>query len=176
MIALLTASALFQIIMQTSGAVLMGMGRMKALMAGVGVGIAVKVIGSVLLSPWLGIYGIIASTGLCFIVMSWINISVLKKSVSFTVLGRRFGGLIASVAVIVVLGFLFEWLTHSYVNPFEMYRINQGINSVLVCTFVIVLYPLLLMATKVVTKEDVKSFPAPLQKLIAKVSRIVKRG
>jgi stage V sporulation protein B len=176
MIALLTASALFQIIMQTSGAVLMGMGRMKALMAGVGVGIAVKVIGSVLLSPWLGIYGIIASTGLCFIVMSWINISVLKKSVSFTVLGRRFGRLIASVAVIVVLGFLFEWLTHSYVNPFEMYRINQGINSVLVCTFVIVLYPLMLMATKVVTKEDVKSFPAPLQKLIAKVSRILKRG
>lgn len=177
MISLLTISVMFQIVMQTSGAVLMGMGRMKILMLSVVVGIAVKFAGSILLSPWLGIYGIIASTGLCFIVMTWMNVAVLKKEVSFVVLGRRrWIGLMISILVIGGLGLGAEWLTHHYVQPFALYRINNGIQAALVCGIVLMLYPLLLMATRVVTKEDVKSFPAPVQKLIGKVGRLVKRS
>ncbi|MNI27997.1 putative cell division protein YtgP [compost metagenome] len=175
-IALLTISVMFQIVMQTSGAVLMGMGRMKILMLSVVFGIAAKVAGSILLSPWFGIYGIVASTGLCFIVMTWMNLAALKKEVSFVVMGRRWGGLIVSILVIGCLGLGAEWLTHHYVHPFALDRINNGINAVLVCGFVLVLYPLLLMVTRVVKKEDMQSFPAPVQKLIAKVSRFVKRG
>ena len=81
MISLLTAGAMFQIVMQTSGAVLMGMGRMKPLMAHVAVGIAIKLLGSFVLGQWFGIYGIIVSTGLCFIAMSWLNFRSLRKEV-----------------------------------------------------------------------------------------------
>ncbi|MEC0230010.1 putative polysaccharide biosynthesis protein [Paenibacillus alba] len=176
MIALLTLGAMFQIVMQTSGAVLMGMGRMKPLMLHVGAGIAVKLAGSFLLAPWFGIYGIIVSTGLCFIAMSWLNLRALRTEVKFTILGRRFIGLFVTILVMAVLGFAVEWLTHTYVQPTSWYRLNEGINAVLVCGFTAALYPLLLMATRVVTKDDVKNFPAPVQKLIAKAGRILKRS
>jgi stage V sporulation protein B len=175
MIALLTIGAMFQIIMQTSGAVLMGMGRMKPLMLHVAAGIAVKLVGSYLLAQWLGIYGIICATGLCFIVMSWLNLRVLRKEVSFSIMGRRWGGLLFAIVLIAAVGFSLEWLTHNYVHPFAS-RINEGINAVLVSGLVLVLYPLLLMLTRVVTKEDVKNFPAPVQKLIAKAGRLLKKS
>ncbi|NOU89923.1 oligosaccharide flippase family protein [Paenibacillus sp. LMG 31460] len=176
MISLLTLGAMFQIVMQTSGAVLMGMGRMKPLMLHVAVGIAVKLAGSFLLAQWFGIYGIIGSTGLCFIVMSWLNLRSLRKEVDFTILGRRFIGLLFSIVVIVILGLGAEWLTHTYVHPTSLYRLNEGINAVLVCGFSAALYPLMLMVTRVVTKDDVKNFPSPVQKLIGKVSRLIKRS
>jgi stage V sporulation protein B len=176
MISLLTLGAMFQIVMQTSGAVLMGMGRMKPLMTHVAVGIAVKLAGSFLLAQWFGIYGIIGSTGLCFIVMSWLNLRSLRKEVDFTILGRRFIGLLLSIVVIVILGLGAEWLTHTYVHPTPWYRLNEGINAVLVCGFSAALYPLMLMVTRVVTKDDVKNFPSPVQKLIGKVSRLLKRS
>lgn len=176
MISLLTLGAMFQIVMQTSGAVLMGMGRMKPLMLHVAVGIAVKLAGSFLLAQWFGIYGIIGSTGLCFIVMSWLNLRSLRKEVDFTILGRRFIGLLFSIVVIVILGLGAEWLTHTYVHPTSWYRLNEGINAVLVCGFSAALYPLMLMVTRVVSKDDVKNFPAPVQKLIGKVSRLIKRS
>lgn len=176
MISLLTLGAMFQIVMQTSGAVLMGMGRMKPLMIHVAVGIAVKLAGSFLLAEWFGIYGIIGSTGLCFIVMSWLNLRSLRKEVDFTILGRRFIGLLCSIVVIVILGLGAEWLTHTYVHPTSWYRLNEGINAVLVCGFSAALYPLMLVVTRVVTKDDVKNFPSPVQKLIGKVSRLIKRS
>ncbi|MCY9667861.1 polysaccharide biosynthesis protein [Paenibacillus alginolyticus] len=176
MISLLTLGAMFQIVMQTSGAVLMGMGRMKPLMTHVAVGIAVKLAGSFLLAQWFGIYGIIGSTGLCFIVTSWLNLRSLRKEVDFTILGRRFIGLLLSIVVIVILGLGAEWLTHTYVHPTPWYRLNEGINAVLVCGFSAALYPLILMVTRVVTKDDVKNFPSPVQKLIGKVSRLLKRS
>ncbi|MGQ7890134.1 putative polysaccharide biosynthesis protein [Paenibacillus sp. WC2504] len=175
MISLLTLGAMFQIVMQTSGAVLMGMGRMKPLMLHVAVGIAVKLAGSFLLAPMFGIYGIIGSTGLCFIAMSWLNLRTLRKEVSFTILGRRFIGLTISIVVIAGLGLAAEWLTHTYVHPTSLYRINEGINAILVCGFTAALYPLMLMVTRVVTKDDVKNFPVPVQKLIGKASRLIGR-
>ncbi|OAS13298.1 putative polysaccharide biosynthesis protein [Paenibacillus oryzisoli] len=176
MISLLTAGAMFQIVMQTSGAVLMGMGRMKPLMVHVGVGIAIKLLGSYVLGQWFGIYGIIISTGLCFIAMSWLNIRSLRKEVSFTILGRRFGGLMVTIIIIGVVGFAAEWLTHNYVVPTPWDRLNEGIQAVLICGLTVAMYPLMLMITRVVTKDDVKNFPSPVQKLIAKASRVLKRS
>jgi stage V sporulation protein B len=173
MISLLTLSAMFQIVMLTSGAVLMGMGRMKLLMLSVAVGVAVKLAGSYLLAPSTGIYGIIASTGLCFIVMSWMYLRDLRNVVNFRVLGHRWSGLLLSIAIIAAAGLGAEWLTHSYVHVFGN-RIDEGIRAVLVSGVVLGLYPFLLVLTRVVTKEDVQSFPAPIQKLIAKAAKLFK--
>ncbi len=175
MIAWLTLSAMFQIIMQTSGAVLMGMGRMKPLMLHVAAGIMVKLLGSWLLSPWLGIYGIIFATALCFVVMSWLNLHALRKEIRYTILGKRWAGLLSSTLIIVLAGFFLEKATHNYVHPFAIDRINEGINAAVVGSVVLALYPLLLMASRVVTKEDVKNLPAPLQKLIARAGRLIGR-
>ncbi|WP_442603321.1 putative polysaccharide biosynthesis protein [Paenibacillus sp. KN14-4R] len=176
-IGLLTISAMFQIIMQTSGAVLMGMGRMKPLMLAVLVGIGSKLALNYLLAPWLDIYGIVIATGVCFIVMSCINISVLRQSVAFRMFTRsKWIGLIVSTLVICAVGIGLEQLTHTYIHLFSMDRLNEGLNACIVSAVVLAMYPLMLMLTKVVTKEDVRNLPGPIQKIIARVARMAKRG
>ncbi|MDF2723665.1 MAG: rane protein [Paenibacillus sp.] len=169
-IVLLTASALFQIVMQTSGAVLMGIGRMKPLIVHVGIGLVVKLACSYLLAPVFGIYGIIAATALCFIVMAQLNLVVLRRHVDYTILGKKWMGLAATTIVVVAVGFALELFTHKYVQPFG-YRLSEMLNSILVGVAVFVLYGLMLVWTKVVTSEDAARLPAPLQKVIRRFKR-----
>jgi len=171
-ISLLTVSAMFQIIMQTSGAVLMGLGRMRPLMIGVGIGIAAKVALNYLLVPWVGIYGFVIATGFCFIVMSIVNILALRQDIAFVTLrARQWAGLAVSVAVIAAVGFTLEQLTHRYVHLFAIDRLNEGVNAVIVCGAVAILYPVMLLLTKVVTREDAGSLPGPLKRLVARLSK-----
>jgi stage V sporulation protein B len=175
-IALLTVSAIFQIIMQTSGAVLMGLGRMKPLVLSVILGVSVKIAGNYLLSPSMGIYGIAVSTGLCFVVMSYWNLYILRKNVKFTIFSpRKWLGLLVSTAIIALIGVGLEKLTHTYVHLLGLLRLNEGINAAIVCVVVLLLYPLLLGAMRVVTKADIEQFPASLQRLIGKVARLLGR-
>ncbi len=75
----LTISSMFQIMMQTTGAVLMGLGQMKALVIHVFYWHCVKLAFTYILAPTFGIHGIITGTLMCFIVMTWLNMRVLKK-------------------------------------------------------------------------------------------------
>ncbi|GKS13679.1 stage V sporulation protein B [Paenibacillus chitinolyticus] len=176
MIAMMTAGAMFQIIMQTSGAVLMGMGKMRALVSSVVFGIAVKLLGNLILSPWLGIYGILASTMLCFIVMSAFNLAVMRNVVSFRIMApRRWTRLIVTTAVVVVIGVFAERLLFEHLHLFPWRVVNATVNAVLIGALACVLYVILLFVTKVVTKNDIKTFPAPLQKLYAKAGRVLGR-
>jgi stage V sporulation protein B len=170
MIAMLTASSMFQIMMQTSGAVLMGIGRMKPLVASVVIGIAVKLIASFWLAPVMGIYGIIAATALCFIVMTALNLFVLRQSVSFTVLGRRWWGLLITTAAIVLLGWGLEWLNSTFIHPFANSQLNDFVQAVIACGVLAAAYPILLMLTRTVTMADVKQMPGPIQKLVNRVA------
>ncbi|GAA4832948.1 polysaccharide biosynthesis protein [Paenibacillus vulneris] len=170
-IIVLTVSAIFQIVMQTSGAVLMGMGKMRALMLHVVAGIAVKLIASFVLAPSLGIYGIIAATCLCFVIMTWLNLRVLRKEVNFRVLGaKRWAGLSVTTAVMVVVGIGLDWLTQSYVVPFGNPRWNACIQTIIICAIVGGAYPLLLFATRTVGLSDLQHMPRPLQKLVGRVA------
>jgi stage V sporulation protein B len=176
-IALMTASVMFQIIMQTSGAVLMGMGKMQELVQIVAIGIGTKMVSSILLVKYMGIYGIIAGSALCFVIMSYLNLRVLHKEVKFRImLKRRWVGLAFSTVIIVAVGMMLEIVTDIYLHPTPWVRFNYGLNAVIVCGAVMALYPTMLMVTRVVTWNDVPSFPAPLQKLIHKAARILKRS
>ncbi|TDF98884.1 putative polysaccharide biosynthesis protein [Paenibacillus piri] len=167
----LTVSAIFQIVMQTSGAVLMGMGKMRPLMLSVAVGIAAKLIASYALARYFGIYGIIAATCLCFVVMTIINIRVLRKEVTFRVLGgRRWVGIAVTTIVIIAIGFVLERLTHAYVLPFGHPRGDAFVQAVIVCAVTGGLYPLLLLLTRTVTWSDVQQMPGPIRKIAAKLA------
>lgn len=175
-IAFLTVTALFQIVMQTSGSILMGMGEMKPLVYHVVVGIAVKLAGSFLLAPMLGMYGIVSATALCFIVMMLLNLRVLGKKVPYRLMpSSRWLGLAVSTAVICAVGITLETLLHQYVSGVP-FKVKELINAVIVCSVVTALYPTMLMLTKVVTKQDLADMPAPVRKLIAKAGRVLKLG
>ena len=167
----LTISAIFQIVMQTSGAVLMGLGEMKKLVVCVAAGIAIKLAGSFLLAPGLGIYGIIAATALCFLVMSQMNIYVLRRNVTFAILGRKWPGLIAAAAVSVLAGAgceyaLSEWAQAPFLGP----RLNAGLDAAISGGLAFVLYGVLLPAARVITSEDMRGLPAPVRKAIGRLA------
>ncbi|ULL20013.1 polysaccharide biosynthesis protein [Paenibacillus sp. H1-7] len=164
----LTISAIFQIVMQTSGAVLMGMGKMRALVLGVIAGIAVKLAASFVLAPWLGIYGIIAATCLCFVVMTWINLSVLRREIKFRVLGARWVGLIVTTAVITAVGIALDWLVQAYVTPFGSPRPDAFLQTVIICAVAGAAYPVLLMLTRTVRLTDLQHMPGPIRRLVGR--------
>ncbi|WP_201318112.1 polysaccharide biosynthesis protein [Paenibacillus sp. EPM92] len=165
-IAMLTVTAIFQIVMQTSGAVLMGMGRMRTLVLAVIVGIAAKLAVSFALAPLFGIYGIIAATALCFIIMTAIIVRVLRQNVSFRIFGgKRWIGLIGSTALIAVIGILLDQACRLYVTPFASVRLNDMVQSIVICAIVGAAYPLLLFATRVLRLQDLQQAPGPLRKL-----------
>ncbi|WP_159886348.1 putative polysaccharide biosynthesis protein [Paenibacillus puerhi] len=175
-IAALTVSAIFQIVMQTSGAVLMGMGRMKPLVLGVAVGIAAKLLLSFVLAPIWGIYGIIAATALCFILMTAINLRVLHQSVPFRIFSaRRWAGLIASTLLVALGGLLLDAVVYKSVQPFGWVRANDFVQAVIVCGVVGVLYTGLLFATRVISVQDLSNLPGPLRKLLSPLLRRLKK-
>lgn len=168
-IVVLTISTIFQIVMQTSGAVLMGMGKMRSLVVGVFAGIAIKLIASFALAPWLGIYGIIAATCLCFAVMTWLNVSVLRREVPFRVLGaRRWAGLTGATAVIAAVGMALNWFVQTYVTPFGFSRLDAFVQTVILCAVIGPAYPALLLATKTVRPEDLQHMPGPIRRLVGR--------
>ncbi|GIP31162.1 polysaccharide biosynthesis protein [Paenibacillus sp. J2TS4] len=174
-IAMLTATALFQIMMQTSGAILMGIGAMRPLIVNVFAGLAVKLAGSFALAPWLGISGVVLSTALCFIVMMLLNFRTMRSKVPFVILGlSRWMKLAAATAIIVAAGTCVERFMYRYVTWFPN-KVDYFLNAAVTGLVVIALYPLLLMAFRVVTKHDLANLPGPLQKLVRKVSAAVNR-
>lgn len=169
-IVVMTVSSLFQIVMQTSGAILMGLGDAKKLIAYVVIGIAIKLAGSFLLAPWFGIYGIIASTALCFVAMSQLNLSALRRKVSYAILGRRWLGMAATTVVSAAVGAGLEYALHDYAQvPLFGARISAGIHAVLSGAAMLGAYVLLLIVTRVVTRDDAAGLPAPLRKLFGRL-------
>jgi len=169
-IAALTAIAIFQIVMQTSGAILMGIGQFRPLIVHVGIGIVVKLVCSFLLAPHLGIYGIIAATGLCFLVMTQLNLIILRKHVDYTILGRKWIGLVITTGFAYAVGFGIERFAHAYVQPFHP-RLNAMLDAIIVGIAVVALYGLLLILTRAVTGDDLARLPAPLQKAMRRFVR-----
>jgi len=164
-IILLTASAIFQIVMQTSGAVLMGVGKMRPLIANVAAGLVVKLAASYILAPLMGIYGIIAATALCFIVMTILNLAALRRQVRFTILGRKWPGFLVSALIAYASGFGVERLTHQVVQLFGE-RFNHLIGAMAAGIAVFGLYVAFLGLTRVVSADDIARLPAPLQNML----------
>lgn len=170
-IAFLTVTALFQIVMQTAGSILMGLGIMRPLVLNVFIGLACKLAGSYMFSMWFGIYGIMSATALCFIVMMALNLRVLRRHVDFTMFTRRrWLGLLLTTAVILAVCIPLEMLAHGTVTWFQP-KVNAFLNAALIGGLAVLLYPVLLTLTRVYTKAEAADLPAPVQKLLRKFRR-----
>ncbi len=164
-IAGLTVASMFQIVMMTSAAILMGLGLMKAPTINVFIGIAVKYSGNLLLSPIFGIYGIILATLLSFMITMALNLWVLKRNVDYVILGRRWPAMLAIMAAAAAVGQGIDWLNRTYVH-FAGSLVSYMLQSAIIGMILFALYMVLLIVLKVVSSEDLAALPAPARKLL----------
>ncbi len=162
-IILSTICAMFQIMMMTSGAVLLGLGKTRKTVVHVAIGIGLKLIGSLILASWWGIYGIVAATGICFMATMLLNFRELNKTAKISLLGRRWFGFLAAAGLMTGAGAGIQAWT-SGMMLFSGKALNFAVQSMLVCGSVLILYGLLLVLFRVITQEDILNYPAPLRK------------
>lgn len=160
-----TICAMFQIMMMTSGAVLLGLGKTRITVVHVVVGISLKLAGSLLLASWWGIYGIVAATGICFVVTMLLNFRELNKTAKISLMGQKWFGFLAAAGLMAGAGVGIQVWT-SGMKLFTNVTLNFALQSILVCASTLVLYALLLVLFRVVTEEDILKYPAPLQKAV----------
>jgi stage V sporulation protein B len=169
-IAALVAGSLIQILMMTSAAILMGIGHTKAPMNHVFIGIVVKLVGSLILGPIIGIYGIIVATALCFLVTASLNFRVLRRIVPVVVLGSRLKGMVFTVILLSGVGFILDWAAQKWIST-SIAKLDYFIAAVLVCGTVVALYPVLLLVLRAVKMDDLGQLPGPVRKGMGLIAR-----
>lgn len=164
-VALLTSGAIFQITMMISNSILYGLNKPKLPMYHTFIGIGLKVVFSLALAPVLGVYGLIISSSLCFIVITLLNVREINKEVNLNVLGGKWVAYLIAIAVPALAGWGAEYgmlaLTEAWTNKLS-YLLAAAVTSAIVGG----LYLILLAALRVITPEDVRSFPGPLRKML----------
>ncbi|OPA80010.1 hypothetical protein BVG16_04455 [Paenibacillus selenitireducens] len=173
-IALLTSCTIFQIVMMVSSSILYGLGRPKTPMFHVVIGILTKLLGSFTLGYIFGIYGIIGSTMLCFAVVMLLNLRSLKQIVGFKILGSRWAGFLTTVILLTGIGYLIEWAGNQLTHVMHA-RMAYFFSSSFVGLILIILYPVMLIVFRVITAEELKSYPKPLRKVLQPFMRFQRR-
>ncbi|AIQ54682.1 putative polysaccharide biosynthesis protein [Paenibacillus sp. FSL R7-0331] len=164
-VAMLTVGTIFQITMMTTNSILLGMGKSRISMYYVFAGILTKLAASFLLSKVFGIYGIIGATALCFIVITLLNLRMLKKIVPFTIMGKRWGGFTVAVLASGGIGY---GLNEAGITLTRMMpdRIAFLITCLVVGAAVVVIYLVLLIVLGVFSRQEIAGYPRVLQKVL----------
>ncbi|MEF2968502.1 polysaccharide biosynthesis protein [Paenibacillus sp. M1] len=171
----LTFMTIFQITMMTSNSILLGVGKPYLSMVHVIVGIVVKLAASYALAPLWGIYGIIAATGLCFLVITLLNLWAMKKIVPFSLMGSRWPGFLLTTAVLIGAGYGLNQAGIQMVS-FMPARLAFFLTCGIVGVAVAVLYLVLLVLMRVVRKDELSGYPAPLRKILSPLMRLQRSG
>ncbi|MBW7455620.1 polysaccharide biosynthesis C-terminal domain-containing protein, partial [Paenibacillus sepulcri] len=175
LVAALTAGTIFQITMMTSNSVLFGLGKPRLPMRHTLIGLALKVVASLLLAPLMGAYGLILSSTLCFVVIAYLNLRAIRKDVPLKVLGSSWTGYSITIVLSAAAGWLVDFGGRHLLDALPaklMYLISAGAAGVVSLG----LYVVLLVLLRVVTAEDVRQFPGPLRKLLNPLMRIMARS
>lgn len=174
-VALLTFATIFQITMMTSNSILLGVGKANLSMVHVVIGIVVKLAASYLFAQFWGIYGIIIATGLCFFVITLLNVRAMKQIVPFSLMGSRWGGFLVTVMVLSGVGY---GLNHAGIQMVDLMpaRVAFFLTCCIVGVAVVALYPVLLILLRVVRKDELASYPAPLRKILSPLMRLQRGG
>ncbi|WP_342478924.1 polysaccharide biosynthesis protein [Paenibacillus sp. FSL H7-0350] len=170
-VAMLTLGTIFQITMMTTNSILLGMGKSRISMYYVLVGILVKFGSNFLFSQWFGIYGIIGSTALCFIVITLLNLRMLKKIVPFTILGKRWGGFFIAVLASGGIGY---GLNEAGILMTQLMpaRLAFLITCLVVGAAVVIVYLVLLIILGVLSSQEVAGYPRPLRKVLGPLMKL----
>ncbi|GIO43433.1 putative polysaccharide biosynthesis protein [Paenibacillus apis] len=171
-VGLLTVMTIFQITMMTSNSILLGISKANRSMVHVAIGIGVKLAANYILAPVWGIYGIITATGLGFLVITVLNVLTMKRIVPFSILGSRWVGFLASCAALGAGGYALNTASNNMLLPLLPDRLAFLITCGIVGLVVVVFYFVLLIALRVVKRDELSSYPAPLRKVFGPLMRL----
>lgn len=171
-IAMLTLGTIFQIGMMITNSILLGIGQPRKATMHALTGMLIKIILSFALAPWLGVYGLIIATSVCFVWTLGFNILSLKKRTSFNIIEpRRWAGFLAAVAVTAGVVWGLEQLVLWMLGSLPV-KAAYFIAAAFVGVAVVGLYPALLVLLKVITRDEADTYPRPLRKLLAPMWRL----
>ena len=173
--AMLTFSALFQVVMMASAAILMGLGQTLRPVGFVFAGLAVKLAGGYALAPLFGIYGIVGATLLAFVTIMLLNLRELKKTVDYRMFGSRWPPFLAVSAALAAIGAALAWYLDRWMD-LGWPKAEFFLQSALLGVVLFALYPVLLIVLRVIRQEDVRMFPAPLRRLLAPFLKLLSRS
>jgi len=171
----LTAGTIFQITMMTSNAILNGLGRQRTAMVHTLTGIGIKLALSFALTPFFGVYGLLAATSVCFIFVTVWNMASIRGLTGIRALGDRWPGFAAAVAVLAAGGGAISYYGVEWLKPLGSkwpYLLTTGLLGL----FLGVAYPLLLFALRVIRAEDIESYPARIRRLLRPFARLQRGG
>lgn len=174
-IAALCAGTILQITMMTSNSILYGMGKQRVSMRNTLIGLVLKVVVSIALAPYLGVYGLIMGSTVCFVAATLLNLRYINGEVKLVVLGKRWIPYLIAITIAALGGWGAEVgviaLTESWIAKLS-YLTAAAVAAIVVGS----LYAALLVLLKVVTAEDASSLPARLRKPFLKAMKLISRG
>lgn len=136
------------------------------------IGIVVKWIGNHLFTPFMGIYGIILATTLCFMVIMLLNIWTINKYTSLEIMGRKWSGLIGASFALSISGAAIVYLGLK-LKPFMSMPdfLFYGIESIVVGIISVSAYILTLFWLKGMDAREVQYMPGVVKRLYNTLAR-----
>ncbi|MCI3920004.1 polysaccharide biosynthesis protein [Paenibacillus sp. TRM 82003] len=171
----MVCSVLFQVLMMTSGSILLGLGRPELPMKHIAVGVATKFALTFALAPFLGVYGIVAGTAGCFAVTTALNVRSLRRLVDFSVMGRRAAPFAATALLQTAIGAAVAWTVYTYLHPFGGGFGDALLQTAIASTVVMAAYPVLLLRTRAFTAADAEGLPPRVRRLWDRAAPALKR-
>ncbi|MDI4644257.1 putative polysaccharide biosynthesis protein [Cohnella hashimotonis] len=174
-VGMLAGGTIFQITMMTSNSILYGLGQQRLAMKHTLVGIFVKLILTLILTPIFGVYGLVSATTLCFMFATMTNMMSIRKRAGVRALGDRWTGFVATVLILSAAGGALVYAVLHLAAPLGWkwpYLLATGALGLLICA----VYPVLLTALGVLRADDLESYPARIRRVLRPFLRFARGG
>ncbi|SFA95562.1 stage V sporulation protein B [Cohnella sp. OV330] len=174
-VGMLAGGTIFQITMMTSNSILYGLGQQRLAMKHTLVGIFIKLVLSLILTPLFGVYGLVTATALCFMFSTMTNMMSIRKRAGVRALGDRWTGFAATVLILSAAGGALVYAVLHLAAPLGWkwpYLLATGALGLLICA----VYPVLLTAFGVLRADDLDSYPARIRRVLRPFLRFARGG
>ncbi|MCD9023935.1 putative polysaccharide biosynthesis protein [Cohnella silvisoli] len=174
-VAMLTLGTLFQVGMMVTNSILLGIGEPKKATMHAVTGVLIKIVLSFLLAPFFGVYGIVGATTVCFIWALSFNILSLKKRSQFKLIGNRWSAFLTTTVVVAAALAFVEWAVLAICNGLP-HKLAFFLSCSVMGGVLLVLYPFLLVFLRVVSAEEIATYPRPVRRLLAPFMKLRSRS
>lgn len=174
-VAMLTLGTLFQIGMMVTNSILLGIGEPKKATMHAITGVLIKIVLSFALAPFFGVYGIIAATTVCFIWALSFNILSLRKRSKFKLIGNRWPAFLATTGIVAAALAFVEWAMLAICDGLP-HKLAFFLSCSVMGGVLLVLYPMLLVFLRVVSAEEIATYPRPVRRLLAPFMKLRSRS